>query len=81
MESTDRIKPKGRIKNNLSKILGEKRISRRQLSLITGIRGSTISDIYHEKAKVISLENIALILEALDIGLNEFLEYIPEEKK
>lgn len=66
-------------KINLSKILGEKRITRRQLSLMTGIRGNTIGDLYNEEAKVISFENLFKICKALDIKISDLIELLPED--
>lgn len=69
---------KGRIKINLSIILGEKRITRRQLSLASGVRSNTISDLYNEKAKVISFENLVAICETLNISISDLLEIVPK---
>ena len=65
------------IKNHLSRILGEKRMSQTELSRKTGIRTATINEIYHEFARSISFENLDKICEVLDCNLCDLLEYIP----
>lgn len=68
------------IKIYLSRILGEKRMSQAELSRRTGIRPSTICDIYNEVAERIKLENINRICEVLGCTSGELIEYIPDKK-
>lgn len=65
------------IKIHLSRILGEKRWSQAKLSRYTGIRPSTISEIYNEFAERLNVEHLDRICEALDCDLTDLLEYIP----
>ena len=65
------------IKNHLSRILGERRWTQTKLAAMTGIRKSTISDLYNEMAERISFDQLDRICEALDCTLPELLEYIP----
>lgn len=67
------------IKIYLSRKLGELRLTQADLARITGIRPSTINDIYHELAERISIEHLDLICEALDCDLTELIAYIPNE--
>lgn len=69
------------IKIHLSRLLGEKRWSQAKLSRVTGIRPTTISDIYNEFSERISLEHLDRICEALGCDLTEVLEYIPNKKQ
>lgn len=69
------------IKVHLSRILGEKRWSQAKLSRLTGIRPSTISEIYNEFAERVSLEHLDRICEALDCDLSDILEYIPNRQR
>nr|WP_255202738.1 helix-turn-helix transcriptional regulator [Acutalibacter muris] len=48
-----------------------------RLAAMTGIRKSTISDLYNEMAERISFDQLDRICEALDCTLPELLEYIP----
>ena len=69
------------IKNYLSRILGERRMSQAELSRITGIRAATINDIYHELAERISVDYVDKICEALDCTVNDLFEYIPNKMR
>lgn len=65
------------IKNHLSRLLGEKRWTQARLAQETGIRPSTISDIYNDVAERISLDHLDKICEVLDCTTEELLEYVP----
>ena len=69
------------IKIHLSRILGEKRWTQAQLARATGIRPSTICELYNEFVDRISLEQLDRICEVLDCDLNDLLEYVPNEQK
>lgn len=63
------------IKIHLSRILGERRWSQAKLAKITGIRQSTINDIYNEFAERISLDHLDKICEALNCSLADLMTY------
>ena len=63
----------------LSTRLGERRWSQADLARATGIRPSTINDLYHEIAERINLEHLDLICEALGCELSELM--IREDNK
>lgn len=69
------------IKIHLSRILGERRISQAELSRQTGIRPSTINDMYNEIAERVNLSYLDRICEYLDCSLSDLMEYIPDEQK
>lgn len=69
------------IKIHLSRILGEKRWSQAELARKTGIRPSTISEIYNELIERINVDHIDLICEALNCDVSDMLEYIPNKNK
>lgn len=50
------------IRIQLSKLLGEKRLTQADIARMTGIRAGTINDLYHEIATRISLEHLDLLL-------------------
>lgn len=54
----------------------------RQADLIrlTGIRPTTISELYNEVAERVSLDHLDKICEALSCTLDELLEYIPNQR-
>lgn len=69
------------IKIHLSRLLGEKRWTQKDLAEATGIRPSTINEWYHEFVSRLNVEHIDKICEALDCDVTDLLEYIPNERK
>ncbi len=61
----------------LSRKLGELRWTQADLARKTGIRPTTINDLYHEMAERVNLEHLDLICEALDCDLSEILVRTP----
>lgn len=69
------------IRINLSTILGKKRMSQAELSRKTGIRASTINDMYNELSKYVSLDHLNKICTVLKCDLTDIIEFIPDDKK
>lgn len=69
------------VKIHLSKLLGEKRWTQKELSDATGIRPSTINEWYHELVARLNVDHIDKICEALDCEISDLLEYIPNEHR
>ena len=69
------------IKNHLSRILGERRWTRAKLARLTGIRPSTIGDLYNEMADRVSFDQLDRICEVLDCSISDLLEYIPNQQR
>ena len=67
------------IKILLSRKLGELRWTQADLARKTGIRPSTISEMYHELIDRVNLEHLDLICEALGCKLEELIERKPNE--
>ena len=61
----------------LSTRLGELRWTQADLARATGIRPSTINDLYHEIAERVNLEHLDLICEALDCDLSDLIVRVP----
>ena len=61
----------------LSRKLGELRWTQADLARKTGIRPSTINELYHELVERVNLEHLDLICEALDCDLDEILIHVP----
>ena len=57
----------------LSTRLGELRWTQADLARATGIRPSTINDLYHEIADRVNLEHLDLICEALGCELSDLI--------
>lgn len=64
----------------LSTRLGERRWTQADLARATGIRPSTINDLYHEFAARISLEHLDLICEALDCEPSDLIVRVPNKE-
>ena len=69
------------IKNHLSSILGERRWTRAKLARLTGIRSSTIGDLYNEMAERVSFDQLDRICEVLDCKVSDLLEYILKQQR
>lgn len=67
------------VRIHLSKLLGEKRMTQKQLSELTGIRPNTINEWYHDIAVSLRVEHIDRICEVLDCSVGELLEVIPNK--
>lgn len=63
----------------LSRKLGEVRWTQADLARATGIRPTTICELYHEMVDRVNLEYLDLICEALDCDLSEILVRVPEQ--
>ena len=63
----------------LSKKLGELRWTQADLARATGIRPSTINELYHEFAARVNLEHLDLICEALNCELSEIIIRVPNK--
>lgn len=61
------------IKILLSRKLGELRWTQADLARKTGIRPTTINELYHEMAERVNLEHLDLICEALGCELDEII--------
>ena len=64
----------------LSTRLGELRWTQADLARKTGIRPSTINELYHELCERINLEHLDLICEALDCELSDIILRIPNKE-
>lgn len=63
----------------LKKILEEKKLSQKQLSQLSGVRESTLSDIVRGVRTVINFEHLSKISEALELGsINEIIDFKKE---
>ena len=67
------------IKILLSRKLGELRWTQADLARATGIRPTTINELYHEMAERVNLEHLDLICEALDCELCEIIVRLPNK--
>ena len=68
------------IKIILSRKLGELRWTQADLARVTGIRPTTISELYNELLERVNLDHLDLICEALNCGLDEIIIYEPNKE-
>lgn len=61
------------VKLNLSKLLTDRGMTQSELAHITGIRPSTICDIYNNNCTFIKLDNIDKICSALECDISELM--------
>lgn len=64
----------------LSTRLGERRWTQADLARMTGIRPSTINELYHEIIERVNLEHLDLICEALDCNLDDLIIRKPNKE-
>lgn len=68
------------IKILLSRKLGELRWTQADLTRKTGIRPTTINEMYWEMCERVNLEYLDLICEALDCNLDDILVRVPNKE-
>lgn len=68
------------IKNNLSEILGRKRLKMSELSDLAGLNKNTVLNLYHDRSTRIEFQVLDKICAALDIQPGELLEWVPDEE-
>jgi len=64
----------------LSARLGEKRWTQADLARATGIRPSTIGELFNELADRVNLDHLDLICEALECDIGDILVRVKNEK-
>lgn len=64
----------------LSTRLGERRWTQADLARKTGIRPTTINDLYHEIAERVNLEHLDQICEVLGCDISDIIVRIPNTK-
>ncbi len=68
------------IKNHLSKLMGEKRITITEVAKSTGMSASTISNLYNEKVKRLDFDTLEKLCEFFNCNIEDIIEYIPDKK-
>lgn len=67
------------VKINLSRLLGERRMTQKELAKLTGIRPNTINEWYHEIAVSLRVEHIDRICEVLGCKVSDLIEVVPNK--
>ncbi|MFR9018926.1 MAG: helix-turn-helix domain-containing protein [Fusobacterium sp.] len=68
------------IKNHLSKLMGEKRYTIVEVSKLTGMSTSTISNLYNEKVKRLDFDTLEKLCQLFNCKVQDLIEYIPDDK-
>ena len=68
------------IKNHLSKLMGEKRYTIVEVSKLTGMSTSTISNLYNEKVKRLDFDTLEKLCQLFNCKVQDIIEYIPDDK-
>ena len=66
------------IKVLLSTRLGELRMKQSELARATGIRPTTINELYHEKAERVNLNHLDKICNVLHCSLSDIIIHVPD---
>jgi len=66
------------LKNNLSKIMGEKRLKIYELEKLSNISRSTLTRLYYNRANAINFNTLENLCRALDCSPSDILEILPE---
>lgn len=67
------------IKIKLSEQLGKKRMTRRELAQLIGVRPNTIGDMYNDNVKRLDIATLNKICTVLDCDISDILEFVKEE--
>jgi len=67
------------IKILLSTRLGERRLTQADLARKTGIRPTTINELYHDLVERVNLNHLDSICQVLDCDLSDILVYVPDQ--
>lgn len=67
------------VRIHISTLLGQRKMSQKELSRLTGIRPNTISNLYYETVKRIEVQHIEALCKALKCSVGDLIEYVEEE--
>ena len=66
------------IRIKLSEVLGRKKMTRKKLSELIGVRPNTIGDLYNEKVRKIDLDLLDRMCTVLECSVSDLLEHVTE---
>jgi putative transcriptional regulator len=67
------------IKINLSRLLGERKMTQAELARKSGVNKNTVCALYNEFADRISIDTLDRICEVLECELSDLMEYVPNK--
>ena len=65
------------LKNRLSRLLGDRRITMKQVADGTGLTYRVVLDLYHDRSTRVDLATLAKICDYLRVPVSELLEWTP----
>ena len=66
------------VRIHISTLLGQRKMTQKELSQLTGIRPNTISNMYYETVKRIEVQHIEALCKALKCSVGDIIEYVEE---
>ena len=69
------------VKIKLSEVLGKKKMTRKKLSELIGVRPNTIGDLYNEKVRKIDLDLLDRMCTVLECSVSDLLEHVTETEE
>ncbi len=66
------------IKNNVSTIIGSRRMSVAETARLAKLKYNTVDDLYNDKTKGVKFETLNKLCWALDCTPNDLFPYIPD---
>ena len=69
------------IKCHLSKILGTRRITQKELASISGLSNFTINKFYNERWQGVDQHTIVALCKALNVQVGDLFEYVETKDK
>lgn len=67
------------IRIKIAEMLGKHKMTRKQLSELTGIRAGTVGLMYDETIKRLDVEWLDKLCEVFECEINDIIEYIPKD--
>ena len=64
----------------IAEIMGKRKLTRKAVADVTGIRPNTIGQLWKGEAKRIEIDQLGSLCQALDCQPGDLLEYIPDDK-
>jgi putative transcriptional regulator len=66
--------------NRFSRLIGERRVSVKEVALATGISRTTLHDLYHDRSSRIDFATIDRLCSYFRVTTQELLEWVPAQE-
>ncbi len=68
------------IKNHLAKLLGERKMNVQELSRQSGVSGTALYRLFHERNNQISYDTLNAVCKSLNCSVGDFLEHVSDKE-